>query len=92
MKRIALVVDDRMSNREYLAALLGARGFHVHQATGGAEALEIARQMQPTVVITDILMPAMDGYEFVRRLHAEPGLERIPVVFISGQYAVGAAW
>ncbi|MGZ5201209.1 MAG: two-component system response regulator [Telluria sp.] len=81
-----LVVDDRPSNREYLLALLGFAKHEILQASDGAEALAVARRERPDLVITDVLMPNMDGCEFVRRLRAEPGLDNTRVIFYSAVY------
>jgi diguanylate cyclase (GGDEF)-like protein/PAS domain S-box-containing protein len=81
-----LVVDDRPSNREYLLALLDFARHDTRQASDGAEALAVARREQPDLVITDVLMPNMDGCEFVRELRAEPGLQNTPVIFYSAVY------
>ena len=67
-----LVVDDRPDNRELLVELLGCSGHELQQAGDGAEALAMTIRDHPDLVIADILMPTMDGYEFVRRLRAEP--------------------
>jgi diguanylate cyclase (GGDEF)-like protein/PAS domain S-box-containing protein len=83
-----LVVDDRPSNREYLLALLGCARHRTLQARDGAEALDLVRNEQPDLVITDILMPTMNGYEFVRSLRADPALAATPVVFYSAVYSV----
>lgn len=64
-----------------LATLLGHAGYSVTQASTGEEALELARAKQPDLVITDVLMPGMNGYEFVRRLRSHPDTNAIPVVF-----------
>lgn len=82
-----LVVDDRPSNRAYLLALLGFSGHRTLQASDGAEALALVRRERPELVITDILMPAMDGYQFVRRLRADPQLAATRVIFYSAVYA-----
>ena len=76
-----LVLDDRSDDRELLATLLGHAGYSVRGASTGDEALGLARAERPDLVITDILMPAMNGYEFVRRLRSDPETEAIPVVF-----------
>src|SRR6266404_698696 len=81
-----LVVDDRPVNREFFATLLGYKGHRVLEAGDGAEALELVRADRPHLVISDILMPTMDGYEFVRRLRAEPDTADIPVVFSTAHY------
>jgi len=81
-----LVVDDRPINREFLATLLGYRGHQILEAHDGAEALETVKTNRPHLVISDILMPTMDGYEFVRRLRADPATVNIPVVFSTAHY------
>jgi diguanylate cyclase (GGDEF)-like protein/PAS domain S-box-containing protein len=81
-----LVVDDRPSNREYLLALLGFAKHATLEASDGAEALAVARRERPDLVITDVLMPNMDGCEFARLLRAEPGLEDTRVIFYSAVY------
>ena len=81
-----LVVDDRQINREFFATLLGYRGHQILEAQDGAEALESVRTNRPDLVISDILMPTMDGYEFVRQLRADPATANIPVVFSTAHY------
>ena len=71
---IILIVDDRASNREFLTTLLGYGGHRLLEAGNGAEALELVRVERPDLVITDILMPTMDGYEFAQKLRAEPAI------------------
>ena len=76
-----LILDDRAADRELLATLLGHAGYSVSEAATGDEALALARAEQPDLVITDVLMPGMNGYEFVRRLRSHPDTDAIPVVF-----------
>ena len=66
-----LIVDDKPVNRQFLATLLGYRGHCLLEAEDGAEALERARAELPDLIITDLLMPTMDGYELIRQLRAE---------------------
>jgi CheY-like chemotaxis protein len=82
-----LIVDDRPSNRSYLSALLGLTGHRILEAENGACALAITRAELPDLIITDILMPTMDGYEFVQQLRAEPALENTRVIFFSAVYS-----
>ncbi|TFW31730.1 response regulator, partial [Massilia horti] len=82
-----LVVDDRPSNREFLLTLLGFTGHHLLQARDGAEALTLVRAERPDLIITDLLMPTMDGYEFVQRLRADPELAATRVIFYSAVFA-----
>jgi adenylate cyclase len=82
-----LVVDDQDQNRRLLDAVLGPRGFSVRSCSSGEEALaEIAADM-PDVVLLDILMPGMDGYEVCRRIRTDPATELLPVVMITASGA-----
>ena len=65
-----LIVDDHPINRAFLVTLLSYVGHQSIEAADGAEALESVRATLPDLVIADVLMPTMDGYEFVRRLRA----------------------
>jgi signal transduction histidine kinase len=84
-----LVLDDRAADRELLAVLLGRAGYAVREAPTGEEALALARAELPDLVITDILMPRMNGYEFVRRLRSHPETDAIPVIFCTANYVEG---
>jgi PAS domain S-box-containing protein len=81
-----LVVDDRPENRSFLATLLGYKGHRLLEASDGEEALEVVRAERPDLIIADLLMPTMDGYEFVRRLRAETAVAHTPVVFFTAHY------
>lgn len=80
MARI-LAVDDRPINLQFLVSLLGYDGHSVLEASDGQEALDITRDQHPDLVIADIEMPAMDGYEFVSHLRNDPGIAGTPVIF-----------
>ncbi len=80
-----LVVDDDKVIRDYLNSLLGSAGYLVITATDGAEALERLSGFSVDLIITDLTMPNMDGYEFCRRLSEDQRYSNIPVVIISGQ-------
>ena len=82
-----LIVDDRPSNRTYLTALLGYTEHRLLQAEDGAQALDLTRAERPDLIITDILMPAMNGYEFVQQLRADPQLRDTRVIFMSAVYS-----
>jgi CheY-like chemotaxis protein len=79
-----LVVDDQAVNRKILGRLLGRRGHHVLEAGDGAEALAITRVEHPELVISDLLMPTMDGFELIRQLRAEPSVARTRVILYTG--------
>jgi len=81
-----LVVDDHAVNRELLVTLLRYRGHHLEEAADGAEALMKVQQGRPDLVICDILMPTMDGYEFVRQFREAPATAGTNVIFCSAHF------
>ncbi|MYM99001.1 response regulator, partial [Duganella vulcania] len=81
-----LIVDDHVLNREFLMTLLGYGGHRLLEAANGAEGLTMVRAEKPDLVISDILMPNMDGYEFVTRLHSDPQTADVPVIFYTATY------
>jgi PAS domain S-box-containing protein len=81
-----LIVDDTEADRELLATVLGYAGHLVRQAATGQEALDLVRAEPPDLIIADILMPMMDGYELVRELRSEPASAGIPVIFCTATY------
>ena len=85
MARI-LIADDHRANREALAALLEIAGHEVVSAAEGSKALELARSHRPELIITDVLMPIMDGYELTRRLKLEPETAGISVMFYTAYF------
>ena len=86
-----LVVDDRPTNRQFLLTLLGYTGHRLFEAAGGAEALDLARAEHPDLVITDILMPTMDGYELVQDMRADPDIASTQVIFYTATYSTPEA-
>ncbi len=85
MKR-GLIVDDRQENLYFLRVLLKAYGFAVDEAMDGAQALVKARQQVPDIVITDLLMPVMDGYTLLRHWKADEQLKAVPFVVYTATY------
>ncbi|NMG42439.1 EAL domain-containing protein [Aromatoleum toluvorans] len=81
-----LVIDDDAMNRELIVALAGYEGHEAFEAGDGVEGLDIVRAQRPHLVICDILMPNMDGYEFVRRLRADPEVSDTRVIFYTANY------
>ena len=78
-----LVVDDQRANVEMLAELLRSRGYLVDGAYDGESALAKIAEMKPDLVISDIRMPGVDGYELTQRLRGEPATELLPVVLVT---------
>src|SRR5258708_9117000 len=81
-----LIADDHRANREALAALLETAGHYVLAANDGDQALNLAREHAPELVISDVLMPIMDGYELTRRLKLEPATAGISVMFYTAYF------
>jgi PAS domain S-box-containing protein len=86
-----LIADDRPLNRQYLATLLGYFGHQVLEAGEGAEALRLAETHPPNLLITDLIMPGIDGKELAAQFHANPKLAGTPVIFYSATYSVPQA-
>lgn len=78
-----LVVDDKWENRSVIISLLESLDFIILEAANGEEGLTQATANKPNLIITDILMPVMDGYEFLAKLRASPLLQKIPVIVSS---------
>jgi two-component system, cell cycle response regulator DivK len=83
MGRKALVVEDNANNRYLLTLLLKSAGIAVVIAENGRSALEVARLEQPDVILLDIQMPEMDGYEVAAHMKRDAVLARIPIVGVS---------
>lgn len=83
-----LVVDDRAINREFLSSLLTACGHEVTEAADGSEALVACLLQHPDLIITDLMMPVMDGVELTQRLRGDPATRAIPVIFYTATYRV----
>jgi PAS domain S-box-containing protein len=81
-----LIVDDKEQNRYYLGTLLRANGYEVETAGHGAEALTRARRMPPDIVISDLLMPVMDGYSLLRHWKADARLKAAPFIVYTATY------
>jgi CheY-like chemotaxis protein len=83
MSTSILVVDDIAANRNLLSATLEPKGYEVLLASNGTSALKVASRAQPNLILMDVNMPEMDGYEACRQLKTMPGLAEIPVIFIT---------
>jgi signal transduction histidine kinase len=84
--KTVLVVDDRADNRSVLIAMLADRGYWLLEADSGAQALTIVRKHKPDLVIADVLMSKMDGYEFVRQLRLDSKIANTAIVFCTAGY------
>jgi CheY-like chemotaxis protein len=81
-----LIADDNIENRYMLETLFNNNGYETISAANGQEALNLAAEHGPDLIITDILMPVMDGYALCRQCKADERLKRIPFVFYTATY------
>ena len=75
-----LLVEDNEMNRDMLSRRLIRKGFEVQAAVDGQQALDMAAQINPAVVLMDMSLPVLDGWEATRRLKADPAVQAIPVI------------
>jgi DNA-binding response OmpR family regulator len=83
MSRTILTIEDQPDIRRLIRMTLEFKGFHVIEAGGGAEGLELARRQCPDLILLDVMMPGVDGLSVGRTLATDPVLSRIPVVMLS---------
>jgi len=81
-KRI-LVVEDQEDNRQILRDLLGNAGYEMVEAENGEEALAAVAREQPDLILMDIQLPIMDGYEATRRIKSDPATKSIPIIVVT---------
>lgn len=84
-KKLIFVVDDQEENLEFLGSLLRHNGYNVMIASDGMEAIELVQRKLPDLILLDIMMPKMDGYEVCEKLKANPATNEIPVIFITAK-------
>src|SRR5437867_5901745 len=82
-----LVVDDRESNRHLLQDMLQSAGHNVLCASDGAQAIELAVTGSPDLILLDVKMPGMDGFEVCVKLQALAETATIPIIFVTANYA-----
>lgn len=80
-----LVAEDERDIRELIAFTLRFAGYEVTTVSNGEEAVQAAAQLHPALILMDVRMPRMDGYQACQALKADPALKHIPVVFLSAK-------
>jgi len=80
-----LVVDDEPNIVLILEFLLQREGYHVEKAYNGLQALELADTFQPDIIVLDVMMPGMDGFEVARKMRSNPVLESAKIVFLTAK-------
>jgi two-component system, cell cycle response regulator DivK len=88
---LVLVVEDYQDAREMYAAFLDFSGFDVAEATNGVEAIERAVELVPDIILMDLALPRMDGWEATRRLKMDDRTRHIPIVALTGHALAGYA-
>jgi DNA-binding response OmpR family regulator len=84
-KTLILAVDDKPQNLQFLGKLLSDNGYEVGMARSGQQALNFVTKNEPDLILLDIMMPGMDGYEVCRRLKSDFGTQHIPIIFITAK-------
>jgi DNA-binding NarL/FixJ family response regulator len=84
-----LLVDDEPGLREAVQAYLEDSGFTVHVASNAKDGLHLAQQKLPDLVITDVMMPQVDGFQFLQQLREDPQCKKLPVVFLTARGMTG---
>jgi class 3 adenylate cyclase/CheY-like chemotaxis protein len=85
---LILVVDDNPDNREILEAGLGSQGYATVSAVDGEEALQAAREHLPDLILLDVMMPKLDGFEVCRRLKADSNLPFMPIILVTAKVSL----
>jgi two-component system cell cycle response regulator DivK len=83
MSKAILVVEDQEDNRQILRDLLGNAGYDMFEAENGEEALAALAKRRPDLILMDIQLPILDGYETTRRIKANPDLKDIPIIVVT---------
>lgn len=83
-KKSILIADDKPGNVKLLAAILRPEGYRISSANCGSEALEAVAQNEPDLILLDVVMPDMDGYEVAKKLKSDPTTKNIPIIMVTG--------
>lgn len=83
MSKRILMVEDTEDNRQILRDLIGSAGYELIEATDGAAGVAMAAEHKPDLILMDIQLPVMDGYEATRRIKADAALRHIPVIAVT---------
>ena len=89
MKQKVLIIEDNEQNRYLVTFILEANGYDVVQAKDGHEGIELAIQVQPSLILLDIQLPTMDGYAVARKIRTHTNLSAVPIVAITSYAMVG---
>jgi CheY-like chemotaxis protein len=87
--RTVLLVEDNLHNRRIFAGILQHYGYTVREALNGAEAVELARSLRPDIILMDLSLPVLDGWEATRRIKDDPELRPIPIIALTAHAMAG---
>ena len=90
-RQLVLVVEDYQDAREMYSAYLQFSGYRVEEATNGLEAIEKAIELTPDIILMDLALPKVDGWEATKRLKSDPRTRHIPIVALTGHALAGFA-
>jgi len=88
MSKLILVVEDQEDNMQILRDVLSSAGYEIDEAKSGPEALGAVAKRRPDLILMDIQIPLIDGYEVTRRIKADPNLKSIPIIAVTS-HALG---
>jgi two-component system, cell cycle response regulator DivK len=83
MTRRILIVEDQVDNRQILRDLLSSNGFELIEVDDGEEGIKAANEYRPDLILMDIQLPILDGYEATRRIKSNPDLKAIPIIVVT---------
>jgi DNA-binding response OmpR family regulator len=83
MNKLILLTDDKPDLRRNLAEALSFEGFDVLQASHGKEAMKLLENVRPNLIVTDLLMPVMDGFDFIREIRSDASMANVPILVFS---------
>src|SRR5215470_15763698 len=89
MSKCILVVEDQEENRHILRDMLGNAGYELIEAESGEEALTAVEAQRPDLILMDIQLPVMDGYEVTRRIRSKPELKSVPIIAVTSYALAG---
>ena len=89
MSKCILVVEDQEDNRQILRDLLGNAGYELTEAENGEEAIAAVAKRRPDLILMDIQLPVMDGYEATRRIRTNPDLKSLPIIAVTSYALAG---
>ncbi|MCC6747693.1 MAG: response regulator [Deltaproteobacteria bacterium] len=87
--QIVLLVEDNIHNRRIFSGVLRHYGYEVHEAENGEQAVELAQATRPDIILMDLSLPVLDGWEATRRIKLVPGLANVPIIALTAHAMSG---